>query len=100
MPVQPELLRSKPWESLILALAVSAVRRVLESAAERINACGLYRAEVVAASTARATFRVRFETGRTVISLSGTCSAPLMRGSLFTLMQNGSTVISRYVTVC
>lgn len=48
-----------------------------------------------AASAARATLRVKLETGSTVISPSGTLSAPLMRGSFLTRMRNGSTVIER-----
>src|SRR5436190_3591980 len=70
-----------------------------EETVERINARGRNQSDGVDASIARATFRVRLETGRTVISLSGTCSAPLMRGSFLTLMRNGSTVMARCVTV-
>src|SRR5713101_1284895 len=49
--------------------------------------------------TARATFRVRLETGRMETSCRGTGCAPLTRGSFFTLMRKGVMVMSRYVTV-
>src|ERR1700740_3291588 len=94
-PGQAELLRLRPWRISYANISGFHSAAVLEKTAERINACRGYRAGGVAANAARATFRVRLETGRTVTSLRETCSAPLMRGSFFTLMRNGSTVISR-----
>src|SRR5436189_220259 len=51
-----------------------------------------------AARAARATLWVRPDTGTTEISLNGTSSEPLIRGTLFTRIRNSLMVMARYVT--
>src|SRR2546430_16683752 len=51
-----------------------------------------------AARAARATLWVRPDTGTTEISLNGTSSEPLIRGTLFTPIRNRLMVMARYVT--
>src|SRR5260370_1598003 len=80
-------------------LIVTPAARGRNEAGRKDNSQLALGAEAAAASAARATLRVRLDTGRPEISASGTSSEPLIRGSLFTRMRNGWMVMARYVTV-
>src|SRR5260370_6376761 len=63
-------------------------------AGRKDNSHCVFGTEAAAASAARATLCVRLDTGRTEISVSGTSSEPLIRGSLFTRIRNGLMVMA------
>src|SRR5437016_3494925 len=75
---------------------VAFARRGGNEAGRKNNAQRRAEAKSDAARAARATLWVSPDTGTTEISLNGTSSEPLIRGTLFTRIRNSLMVMARY----